>query len=64
MKKIVGANAQEPIYVQYRGFDEKNYGILKKQHIICRNGGTKLTIETLTELAHEGARLIPSLNFY
>ena len=46
---------------QYRGSEPQNYIRLKKQHIICRNGGTKLTFETLAELAHAGARLIPSL---
>jgi hypothetical protein len=63
MKKTAGVNAQKSAYIQYRNIDPKSYGILKKQNIILRNEGAKLTMETLVELAHEGARLIPSPDF-
>ena len=60
---IERTGAVKMTHSQYRGFDPQNYFRLKKQHIICRNGGAKLTFETLVELAHVGARLIPSLSF-
>jgi len=51
--------ARKSARAQYSEFALKNYSSLKKQRIICRNDGAKLTFETLAELVHEGARLIP-----
>jgi len=55
-------NATKTMRTQPRSLNSKNYSRLKTLQIICRNGGTKLTFETLAELAHAGARLIPSLS--
>ena len=56
------ANAAKTMRTHLRSFNSKNYSRLKTSKIICGNGGTKLTFETLAELAHAGARLIPSLS--
>ncbi len=56
-------NTAKTIRKQPRTFDARNYSRLKTSQIICRNGGTKLTPETLVELACTGAKLIPSLSF-
>jgi hypothetical protein len=55
-------NAAKTMRTQPRSLNSKNYSRLKMLQIICGNGGTKLTFETLAELAHAGARLIPSLS--
>jgi hypothetical protein len=50
------------MYGQSRSFDPKCYVKQKALQIIKENEGTKLTLETLAELAHTGLRLVPPID--
>jgi hypothetical protein len=50
------------MYEQSGSFDPKHYIRQKTLQIIKKNGGTKLTIETLAEIANAGLRLVPPIN--